>query len=95
MDTAIPDRPRLRTTYQEPGARSAQKMIEHMDRNCRIFIAISPFRVIGTASEDGQTDAPPGGDFCCCPTVWRPIRSTRCGMWTSNRGAASCSSCRA
>ena len=32
---------------------------------------------------------------CCCPTVRGTIRSARCRTWSSNRGSACCSSCRA
>ena len=33
---------RLRITYEEPGARAARKVIDHPDRDCRTFIAMSP-----------------------------------------------------
>ena len=31
--------------YREPGARAAQKVIDHLDGHCRKFIAMSPFCV--------------------------------------------------
>ena len=68
--------------------RRHRRLIDHLDRNCRIFIARSPFRVLGNASADGQADASPRGDPCCCPTVRRTIGSTRSRMWSSNRGSA-------
>ena len=58
----IADKPELRTTYREPGARAAQKVVDHLDRHCRDFIALSPFCVISTAGANGQADASPRGD---------------------------------
>ena len=58
----VTDKPELRTTYREPGARAAQKVIDHLDGHCRKFIAMSPFYVISTACANGQADADPRGD---------------------------------
>ena len=58
----IADKPELRTTYREPGARAAQKVIDHLDGHCRRFIAMSPFCVISTVGANGQADASPRGD---------------------------------
>ena len=38
-----------------------RRLIDHLDRNCRIFIAMSPFCVISNAGADGQADASPRG----------------------------------
>ena len=52
----------MRATYREPGGRSAQKVIDHLDRNCRKFIAMSPFCVVSTVGANGQAAASPRGD---------------------------------
>lgn len=54
--------PDLRTTYREPNERAAQKVLGHLDRHSRAFIAMSPFCVISTAGANGQADASPRGD---------------------------------
>ena len=52
----------LRTVYGEPSLRSQQKVLDHLDRHCRRFIALSPFCVLSTAGADGRADVSPRGD---------------------------------
>ncbi len=52
----------LRTVYGEPSPRSQQKVLDHLDRHCRRFIALSPFCVLSTAGADGRADVSPRGD---------------------------------
>ena len=52
---------RLRAIYGPPSDLAAAKVITHLDRHCRDFIAAAPFMVL--ASTDGQTlDVSPKGD---------------------------------
>ncbi len=55
-------KPELRATYRAPNERAAQKVLDHLDRHCRNFIAMSPFCVLSTAGANGQADASPRGD---------------------------------
>ena len=52
----------LHTAYGEPNPRSQQKVLDHLDRHCRRFIALSPFCVLSTAGADGRADVTPRGD---------------------------------
>ncbi len=52
----------LRAMYGEMSDLVRQKSIDHLDRHCRAFIALSPFLVIGSASADRQADVSPRGD---------------------------------
>ncbi len=52
----------LRTVYGEPSDRSKQKVLDHLDRHCRRFIALSPFCVLSTAGADGRAEVSPRGD---------------------------------
>jgi uncharacterized protein len=40
-----------------------QKIADHVDDNCRRFLAHSPFAVVATADGDGNCDASPRGDY--------------------------------
>ncbi len=52
----------LRETYREPAPRAQQKVLDHIDRNARDFIALSPFCVISSLGADGRQDTSPRGD---------------------------------
>ena len=52
---------RLRALYGPPSEPAAAKVITHLDRHCRAFIAAAPFMVLATT--DGQSlDISPKGD---------------------------------
>ncbi len=52
----------LRALYGPPSPRSLAKQLDHIDRHCRTFIALSPFLVLATEGPDGFGDATPRGD---------------------------------
>lgn len=52
----------LRALYGEPSDLVRRKAIDHLDRHCRAFIALSPFLVVGTAGADRAADVSPRGD---------------------------------
>ncbi len=52
----------LRETYREPAPRAQQKVLDHVDRHARDFIALSPFCVISSLGADGRQDTSPRGD---------------------------------
>ncbi|MDE2639680.1 MAG: pyridoxamine 5'-phosphate oxidase family protein [Chloroflexota bacterium] len=52
----------LRQAYREPAARAQQKVLDHIDRHARDFIALSPFCVISSLGADGRQDTSPRGD---------------------------------
>lgn len=52
----------LRERYGEPSELAVLKQLDHIDKHCRAFIAISPFLVIGTIGADGLGDVSPKGD---------------------------------
>ena len=52
----------LRSSYGEPSERAARKSLDHLDRHCRRFIALSPFVVLASAGADGRVDCSPRGD---------------------------------
>jgi PPOX class probable FMN-dependent enzyme len=52
----------LRTFYGEPSALARDKVLDHLDRHCRDFIARSPFLVLGTSDAQGNQDVSPRGD---------------------------------
>ncbi|MYH71697.1 MAG: pyridoxamine 5'-phosphate oxidase family protein [Acidimicrobiia bacterium] len=52
----------LRQTYREPAPRAQQKVLDHIDRHARDFIALSPFCVISSLGADGRQDTSPRGD---------------------------------
>lgn len=53
---------RLREVYEQPSRGALTKVIDHVDRHCRDFIARSPFLCIGTTGADGIGDVSPRGD---------------------------------
>jgi PPOX class probable FMN-dependent enzyme len=60
--SAIEDLEGLHAHFGEPGPLAARKVIGHLDRHCRAFIAASPFLVLASADADGSADASPRGD---------------------------------
>jgi uncharacterized protein len=58
----IVTRERLREIYRQPNRRAASKVIDHLDRVCRAFIAACPFAVVATRGADGKLDLSPKGD---------------------------------
>ncbi|MYB11032.1 MAG: pyridoxamine 5'-phosphate oxidase family protein [Acidimicrobiia bacterium] len=52
----------LRQAYREPAPRAQQKVLDHIDRHARDFIALSPFCVISSLGTDGRQDTSPRGD---------------------------------
>ncbi len=52
----------LRETYREPAPRAQQKVLDHIERHARDFIALSPFCVISSLGADGRQDTSPRGD---------------------------------
>lgn len=59
---SVSDYSELRTVYEPPAPRAAQKVLDHLDVHCRNFIALSPLCILSTASANGQADASPRGD---------------------------------
>lgn len=51
----------LRETYGEPLERARLKVLSHLDRHCRAFIALSPLVCLATVSDEGA-DVSPRGD---------------------------------
>jgi len=51
----------LREIIRPPGKRAAQKQIDHLDANCRAYIAHAPFAIVATTNLDGTGDASPKG----------------------------------
>ena len=58
----VSDYSELRTVYEPPAPRAAQKVLDRLDVHCRNFIALSPLCVLSTAGANGQADASPRGD---------------------------------
>lgn len=59
MDTA----PDVLAGYRAPSQLVQDKVIDHLDRHCRAFVALSPFATLATAGADGWPDVSPrGGD---------------------------------
>jgi uncharacterized protein len=52
----------LRARFAAPGKLAVQKQLDHLDHNCRRFIALSPFLCLATARPDGLADNSPRGD---------------------------------
>jgi PPOX class probable FMN-dependent enzyme len=59
VDTA----PDVLAGYRPPSRLVQDKVVDHLDRHCRAFIALSPFATLATAAPDGWPDVSPrGGD---------------------------------
>ena len=58
----ITDTAALRACYAPPSERAVLKQLDHLDRHCTAFIALSPFAVLATTDGAGNVDASPRGD---------------------------------
>lgn len=63
IDFARVDLARIRGFLGEPDEPTVAKIADHVDDNCRRFLAHSPFCVVATADTDGNCDASPRGDY--------------------------------
>lgn len=52
----------LRAIYPEPDGLLWKKTIDHLDKHCRAWIALSPFCTLATQGADGLGDVTPRGD---------------------------------
>lgn len=52
---------RARLGYPDPPA--LQKITDHLDENCKVFLAHSPFATLATADAEGNCDSSPRGDY--------------------------------
>lgn len=52
----------LRARFAQPSRLAVQKQLDHLDHNCRRFIALSPFLCLASARPDGLADNSPRGD---------------------------------
>jgi PPOX class probable FMN-dependent enzyme len=57
----VADVAELRTHFREPSDAVQRKQIDHLDDNCRAFIAQTPFVLVATANADGTCDVSPKG----------------------------------
>jgi len=57
----IRDEDALRQIIKPPHQRARDKQIDHLDHNCREFIARAPFVLVGTTNADGTGDVSPKG----------------------------------
>jgi PPOX class probable FMN-dependent enzyme len=51
----------LREIYPPPKERSVQKELDHLDRHCRDYIALSPFVLVASSNRAGACDVSPKG----------------------------------
>ena len=58
----IATRERLRELSKQPSSRANNKIIDHIDKICRRFIAACPFILVASRGADGQIDVSPKGD---------------------------------
>jgi uncharacterized protein len=59
-DEVISSEADLRARYRAPSELAIRKQLDHLDHNCRRFIALSPFLCLATAGEDGVDNSPRG-----------------------------------
>ena len=62
IDEVIASRERLRELNKAPSLRARNKVIDHVDEICRLFIAACPFVIVASRGADGQIDVSPKGD---------------------------------
>ncbi|MGH6912239.1 MAG: pyridoxamine 5'-phosphate oxidase family protein [Geminicoccales bacterium] len=61
-DEVITSEEGLRARFKAPSELSLRKELDHLDHNCRRFIALSPFLCLATSRKDGMADNSPRGD---------------------------------
>jgi PPOX class probable FMN-dependent enzyme len=61
-DEVITSQEGLRARFRAPSELSLRKELDHLDHNCRRFIALSPFLCLATTDQDGRLDNSPRGD---------------------------------
>jgi uncharacterized protein len=61
-DHVIPSETELRARFAAPSRLATLKQLDHLDANCRRFIALSPFLCLATARPNGLADNSPRGD---------------------------------
>jgi PPOX class probable FMN-dependent enzyme len=61
FENTVATQDELRELYAQPLQRTIDKEIDHIDRNCRAFIAHAPFVSIATASAGGLCEVSPRG----------------------------------
>jgi uncharacterized protein len=59
-DEVITSEADLRARFKAPSELSLRKQLDHLDHNCRRFIALSPFLCLATSGEDGIDNSPRG-----------------------------------
>jgi PPOX class probable FMN-dependent enzyme len=59
-DEVISSEADLRARFKAPSDLALRKQLDHLDHNCRRFIALSPFLCLATASEGGIDNSPRG-----------------------------------
>ena len=62
FDDTVSTAAELRDLMGEPGELATRKQLDHLDRHCQDFIALSPFVVVGTFDASGACDVSPRGD---------------------------------
>lgn len=76
-DTTITTVDGLREIYRPPSRPAVAKQIDHLDANCRAFIAHSPFVTVATADAAGRCDVSPRGGL---PGFVRVLDDRRLGI---------------
>src|SRR4029453_16256132 len=76
-DTTITTVDGLREIYRAPSRPAVAKQIDHLDANCRAFIAPSPFVTVATADAAGRCDVSPRGGL---PGFVRVLDDRRLGI---------------
>ena len=61
-DQVIATETELRARFAAPSRLATLKQLDHLDANCRRFIALSPFLCLATARPNGLADNSPRGD---------------------------------
>jgi PPOX class probable FMN-dependent enzyme len=61
-DEVITSEEDLRARFRAPSELAIKKQLDHLDHNCRKFIALSPFFCLATTGKDGRVDNSPRGD---------------------------------
>jgi uncharacterized protein len=61
-DEVIASEDDLRARFKAPGELAIKKQLDHLDHNCKKFIALSPFLCLATSRKDGMADNSPRGD---------------------------------